>query len=121
MSVMYTVDVLHNVTEVDGRHAPFARFGDEPKAQRGDQIRYVGTLEVDVETDVDACARAFYAGNADDGGWLVSLYQSWGVRSLSVGDVVVVRVTYGGRPTVYFCASQGWTHVPEGLDFFVRA
>jgi hypothetical protein len=100
--------ILHNETRADGRQAIFTRVGDAPRIRPGDTLYYVGTLDFDDVTSPDAAAsQAFEAGNSEYKNEHTLAYRSWGVRSLSAGDVIAVE---DGEHTVTALACQpiGW-------------
>lgn len=102
----YPVDVYLNETlDRDGRLAIFARIGESPRVRPGDTVRLAGRLTLAAPDPEAAAEQAFIAGNDDDGD-AATAYRSWGVRSLSVGDVVAVHTADGVR--AYGCDSVGW-------------
>jgi hypothetical protein len=112
------VSFLHNTTEVNGRLAIFAHFGDEPRAKPGDELQLVGAIDFPDVTDPQQAAElAFEAGNSPYESEAVKEYRSWEVRSLSVGDVVTVEnddlaVENDDFKTVAFgCEPTGWIPV----------
>lgn len=111
----FAVEILHNVTPDPQRGgeslAIFCRFGrDVPRCQPGDQLDRVALLLLDAPTAARAADAAFAAGNSpydtDPG---VLEYRAAEVRSLCVGDVVVVHTPDG--PAAYACEPIGWTSV----------
>lgn len=126
----FEVDVFHNVTTTaeaaargdedcarlvaadpgygDG-YAPFSRIGGS-KARAGDRLRKVVTLTLETAYGSRGAAdAAFVAGNSPYSDQGVAEYRTAQVRSLSVGDVVVVHTPDG--PGVYACESDGWQDV----------
>jgi hypothetical protein len=67
--------------------------------------RVTGFTMPDSRSDNDALESAFQVGNGADPE-SDSLYYSHGVRSISVGDVIVVERETGN--VMYGCASFGW-------------
>ena len=130
--MLYEVQVLHNVTttreaaergdeecatlvRADERYAEqpvtFSRLS-EPRARAGDRLRrVVGMLVVGEPGKPQSAAEAAYA--ASNGA-----YSAMGVRSLSSGDVVVVR-TSEKTSEAFGCEPFGWTRV-DLSDFKVE-
>ena len=86
--------------------AIFVRAVGDPRLRPADTLTTVGTLTVEAENSGAAAEEAFVAGNAPYDTPQVRQYTSWGVRSLSVVDVVVVATPDG--PAAYECDSFGW-------------
>lgn len=127
----FTVDVFHNVTttveaaargdedcarlvEANAGYgespAAFSRLGGLKKARSGDRLRKVVTLMLETAYGSRGAAEAaFVAGNSPYSDQGVTEYRAAQVRSLSVGDVVVVHTPDG--PGAYACESQGWQDV----------
>lgn len=126
----FRVEVLHNVTTcaeavaVGGPHndyltgdlaaradasAIFLRYPGRPRLVAGDRLRAVVVLDLPAASAQGAASAAFAAGNspyADPG---VEAYAAARVRSLSVGDVVIVETPDG--PAAFACDSFGWSSV----------
>lgn len=103
------VTVFHNIAKDDlGR--PLGFFGYET----GHQMVQVFTFDADTSGHLAAAERAFHLFNVgDDPSYgipsnIAVEYRARGLRSLSVGDVVVINDT-----TAYACASMGWTEIPD--------
>ena len=102
-----TVRIFHNTTTDDsGRHVGY--FGYEPDHTLTEVFAFQGTFA----TAEDAAERAFWLFNVGDdtrqpeGAHPDAVaYRSRGLRSLSVGDVVLAG------DVALACASRGWTRI----------
>lgn len=113
------VNVFHNVTtDEDGRLAIFARFGDEPRIKPGDELQLVGVLDLPDagKHPIHAADFVYQIGNVPYGSSYTKTYRSWGVRSLSAGDVLAIEQGEGDKIAVdtYGCEPVGWTPMDLG-------
>jgi hypothetical protein len=111
--------VFHNVTRTrQGRLAIFTRFGAQSRCQPGDSLRYVGALTTDLPEPAAGLGNACEAGNSPADLPHTRAYRAWRVRSLSAGDVVIVRLPDGQRCLAAVCQPVGWAPVDlAGLRF----
>ena len=90
------------INEADGNF-----FGYKP--EHADKLKYVTAFtQPDDRGDITALEMAFQVGNSADPESDV-LYYNHGVRSISVGDVILIE--RNGAFTGFACASLGWEPV----------
>jgi hypothetical protein len=112
----FDVTDLHNTTPAGADEdcppvpeeslAIFVRAVGDPRLRRADTLTTVGTLTVEAEGSRAAAEEACVAGNTPGETAESRRYDAWGVRSLSVGDVVVVTTPDGAA--AYECHICGW-------------
>ncbi len=104
------------VADLDGRDtspAIFCRFGFGARHRAGDRLRFVERFDVVATSALYAAEVGFAIGNLDaDRHPDAEVYRSHHVRSVSVGDVVVVHTPDG--PAAYAVESFGFGVVDLG-------
>ncbi|NLT55138.1 MAG: hypothetical protein GXX79_11405 [Actinomycetales bacterium] len=104
--MLFTVTVMHNITRADGRLAVLARFTAN-RLLPGDTLQVLGILTVPATSLADAAETTYAIGNGAGEPGLVQVYRSWGVRSLCVGDAVIIQAPEGRRH-VLACTTTDW-------------
>ncbi|MGL5824992.1 MAG: hypothetical protein ACRCYU_09275 [Nocardioides sp.] len=108
------VTVLHNVAR-DGFGRPRGYDGYQPDHQLANVFDY----ETDLVAPLAVAEQAFHLFNVGDDPHFGTphptaiAYRANQLRSLSVGDVLLLEDGAHGTPVAYACASVGWTPLAE--------